>query len=207
MLECKRNLPTGVYVNEEYRAHMRKNRDILRPILKLAKSIPAYKDKSKLQGDKLVINGNYYSVNDLSHLPPDLAAYKAAQYTDNNLLVFRGELSPYSNFHSAPFVDDNQHYTTSEHFIQYQEAMFFGDTFTANAILNSSTPYKTKRLSYQINGIHPGEWKDNAHDICFKGIVRRNLTMHCSVTPFVIRQPICRPCLLERVYKPMRTPH
>ena len=37
--------------------------------------------------------------------------------------------------------------------------------------------------------------------------VRRNLAMHCSVTPFVIRQPIHRPRLLERVYKPMRTPH
>ena len=38
-------------------------------------------------------------------------------------------------------------------------------------------------------------------------IVRRNLAMHRSVTPFVIRQPIRRPRLLERVYKPMRTPH
>ena len=38
-------------------------------------------------------------------------------------------------------------------------------------------------------------------------IVRRNLAMHRSVTPFVIRQPIRRPRLLERVYKPMHTPH
>ena len=38
-------------------------------------------------------------------------------------------------------------------------------------------------------------------------IVRRNLTMHCSVTPFIIQQPIQRPRLLERVYKPMRTSH
>ena len=36
---------------------------------------------------------------------------------------------------------------------------------------------------------------------------RRNLTVHCSVTPFVIQQPIWRPHLLERVYKPMRTSH
>ena len=37
--------------------------------------------------------------------------------------------------------------------------------------------------------------------------VRHNLAMHCSVTPFIIWQPIRRPCLLERVYKPMRTSH
>ena len=37
--------------------------------------------------------------------------------------------------------------------------------------------------------------------------VRRNLTVHCLVTLLIIRQPIQRPCLLERVYKPMRTSH
>ena len=38
-------------------------------------------------------------------------------------------------------------------------------------------------------------------------IVRHNLTMHRSATPFIIRQPIQRPHLLERVYKPMHTSH
>ena len=37
--------------------------------------------------------------------------------------------------------------------------------------------------------------------------VRHNLATHCSVTPFIIWQPIRRPHLLERVYKPVRTPH
>ena len=37
--------------------------------------------------------------------------------------------------------------------------------------------------------------------------VRCNLAMHCLVTPFVIWQHIHRPHLLERVYKPMYTPH
>ena len=42
LLESKRNLPVGVYVNEEFPAHMKRNRDILWPILKLAKSLPEY---------------------------------------------------------------------------------------------------------------------------------------------------------------------
>ena len=37
--------------------------------------------------------------------------------------------------------------------------------------------------------------------------VRCNLAVHCSVTPFIIWQPIRRPRLLERVYKPMHTLH
>ena len=38
-------------------------------------------------------------------------------------------------------------------------------------------------------------------------IVRSNLDTHLSDTPFAIRQPIRRPRLLERVYKPIHTPH
>ena len=41
--------------------------------LKLVKIIPAYKDKSRLQGDKLVIDGIYYMVKDLPHLSSNLA--------------------------------------------------------------------------------------------------------------------------------------
>ena len=37
--------------------------------------------------------------------------------------------------------------------------------------------------------------------------VRSNLDMHLSDTPFTIGQPIRRPRLLERVYKPIRTLH
>ena len=38
-------------------------------------------------------------------------------------------------------------------------------------------------------------------------LVRSNLTMHLSDTPFAIWQPIQRPHLLERVYKPIHTSH
>ena len=41
----------------------------------------------------------------------------------------------------------------------------------------------------------------------YEDIVRSNLALHRSDTPFIIRQPIRRPCLLERVYKPICTPH
>ena len=42
-------LPTGIYVNEEFPAHVKRDWDMLRPILKLAKSLPQYREKSKLE--------------------------------------------------------------------------------------------------------------------------------------------------------------
>ena len=78
------NLPTGVYVNEEYPVSMKRNCDILRLILRLAKTLPEFREKSKLQGDKLIISGTYYSVNDLALLRQELAACKAAQKSDSH---------------------------------------------------------------------------------------------------------------------------
>ena len=45
----------------------------------------------------------------------------------------------------------------------------------------------------------------SAMEYVVKVIVRCNLAVHCSVIPFIIWQPIQRPRLLERVYKPMCT--
>ena len=108
-MQSKKNLPKGVYVNEEYPVSMKRNRDILRPILRLTKTLLAFQEKSKLQGDKLVINGLSYTVDDLAQLLLEFAAYKTTQKSDANTLVFHGDLSPYSNFHNAPFIYDGQH--------------------------------------------------------------------------------------------------
>ena len=109
-------------------------------------------------------------MDDLAWLPLELAAYKAAQKSDANTLVFHGELSPYSNFHNSPFIYDGQHYPMAEHYIQFSKAMFFRDTHIANAILRAKTPYEAKKLSYQINGVSGQEWYVQGYDICYKGV-------------------------------------
>ena len=87
-LSNKKHLPEGIYANEEYPLNIKRNRDRLRPILQLAKSIPHYADKCKLIQDRLIVNGTTYKVDDIPNLPPDLAAYKAAEKTNDTHLVF-----------------------------------------------------------------------------------------------------------------------
>ena len=101
---------------------MKKNHDTLRPILKLAKSLPEYHDKSKLENDKLIINGTVYTIQDLNQLPSELAPYKATQKTNETTIGFQGELSPWSNFHNSPFEMDEMRFKTAEHWIQYTKA-------------------------------------------------------------------------------------
>ena len=88
----KRQLPNGIFVNEEYPLQTKRNHDKLRPILRLAKSLPQYREKSKMVADKLIINGTSYDVDDIPMLPSDLAAYKTAEKSNDTYLVFAGEL-------------------------------------------------------------------------------------------------------------------
>ena len=84
LIATKKNLPPGIYVNQEYPIHIKRARHKVRSILKLVKSIPHYRDKSKLVDDKLVVNGISYGVDDIPKLPLDLVAYQAVEKLDEN---------------------------------------------------------------------------------------------------------------------------
>ena len=170
VMRNKRNLPGGVYINDKYPAEIKMNRDKLRPILRLAKELPQYRDKCKLSGDWLIINGITYTVDEINKLPNNLAPYLAIQKENAEDIVFHGELSPWSNFHRSLFVLNGQQYHSAEQWIQFQKAMLFGDSNIANQILRSSTPQECKRLSHYIHGVDHAKWKNEGFDLCLDGI-------------------------------------
>ena len=53
LMKGERNLPIGVYVNEEFPLHIKRARDKLHPVLKHIKTNAKYKDKCRIQGNKL----------------------------------------------------------------------------------------------------------------------------------------------------------
>ena len=169
VLTLKHHMPSGIYVDNEYPLHVKRSHDRLRPILQLAKKNPNYREKSKLENDKLVINGTRYTLNDLHKLPEDLSAYKAAE-RQNEYLAFHGEFSPLSNFHLSPFKIANQRFHCTEQYIQYKKAMHFGDNLTANQIIQCMDVFEAKRLGYRVTGFDMQQWKEHGYDLCIEGI-------------------------------------
>ena len=168
LLMNRRNLLPGV--NEEYPIQIKRARDRLRPVFKMIKSKPNFKDKCKLQGDKLVVDGTKYTVDTLGNLPLELAAYQAAEKRDDKALVFHGEWSPCSNFHPSPFTIDGIEFKSVEHYKQYEKSLLFRDSVMANNILKSETPLDAKRLRYNISEFNIQRWINEGYDLCVKGI-------------------------------------
>lgn len=58
---------------------------------------------------------------------------------------------------------------TSEHWIQFQKALLFGDASTADKILQCDSPYEAKKLGYIIQGLDR-KWQDEVYELCLEGI-------------------------------------
>ena len=147
LLEWKKKLPEGVFVDREYSEKDEKEQKLLRPILKSARKLPHYRGKCKIDGTDLVIKGKKYNRKTLTNLPEDLNTYSLSSTENDNTIGFFGELNLLSNFHMAPFVYNNTEYICSEQLIQHQKAKLFCDTEIASKILDATDAITCKRLS------------------------------------------------------------
>ena len=173
LFENKEHLPSGVYIDREYTEETEKARKLLRPILQLAKTIPEYKGKSKIEGDTLVIRGKKYTTDNLHNLPENINGYRASTKSDANTFAFFGELNPFSNYHTAHFSLDNKHYHCTEQYIQEQKALYFKDKITALEIMNAKSALECKKLSMNITRYSPDSWTAIAKDLCRPGITAK----------------------------------
>ena len=167
LFKSKSWLPRGVYIDREYTQEVENKRKLLHPILKLARSIEKYRGKCKLEDNRLVILGTTYTVDDLHKLPNNLSGFHASSKTDtnNNVIAFFGELSPFSNFHKSPFQHGRQEYHCSEQFVQEQKALLFNDTKTAESIMISMTALECKEKGKEIKGYKEEIWRRKAEDM------------------------------------------
>ena len=102
LLRNKKKLPKDVYIDKEYSKATEKERRLLRPILKSAKKIEKYKNKSRMEGAHIVIDGKHYHRHNLHTLPIELNTFDVTSSTDEHTLGFFGELHPFSNFLPPP---------------------------------------------------------------------------------------------------------
>ena len=109
-------------------------------------------------------------MENIGDLPSEIATYKVAEKSSDSHIVFHCELSPYSNFHPGKFTLEDLVFSKAEHYIQYQKALYFGDSVTANSILKSATALDVKRLSYKIENFNKQQWVRDGYEICEQGI-------------------------------------
>ena len=103
VIENKKSLGSGIFIDREYSDDVERRRKSLRPVLKAAQELKDFKKKCKLDGDHLVIHGKCFSLENLHNLPKELDVFKITSKSNSNTRGFFGELNPLSNFHPCNF--------------------------------------------------------------------------------------------------------
>ena len=144
-------------------------------MLHKAKQLEEYQNKSKLQGNQLIIKGRNNTTKTIHQLPDKLSGFHSTSKTNYTSIGFFGELKVFSIFHPAPFSLNGMTFHSSEQYIQYQKAKLFADSFNIDNILNSEDAAEAKRIARDIKGFDYRKWKDNAKNLCKTGILAKFL--------------------------------
>ena len=166
-------------MDKEYSKATEHERRLLFPIIKAARRLKHYKGLCRLDGPQLVIDGKCYNRDNLHTLPEDLDTTTLCSKTNDEVLAFFGELHLFSNFHQCSFNSEGQQFHSSEQYIQWKKAIFFGDTIAQERLLNSEDALECKNIARDIRDYNKTNWNNAAEEQCFEGIRQKFLQNPC----------------------------
>ena len=146
------------YVKEDFPDKVKKNRRV--------KSVK----RCSLRGDRLIIDGIRYTVDNMELLPPNLRWTSKGQryFPEQDATFFFGEQSFLSNFYKCGFSDGKDHYTCVEQYYLQQQSLFFQDEHSAQNIMKADHPRNMKAISHRIKGFNEAKWRKVARSVMLK---------------------------------------
>ena len=147
---------TNIVLKEDFPQEINKRRAQLYLVM-----VAARKDgkKAMLISDKLIIDNQKYTLNNLESLPLKLQPQNLALRTTDNAIMFYGKNCCFSNFYDAKFTLDGITYSSSQQYFQYQKATRMGNDDIATKIMETSDPVEQHRLGKQVT-INKDKWNN-----------------------------------------------
>ena len=151
----------GIRMTEHFPAEVVQRRNQLAPIMMAA--IDA-KKKATLKDDKLLIDGETYTVKSLNTLPPNLDPAHVATKRVGDVTCFFTEASPLSNFYRVKFDLEGKTYSCVEEALQLCKAEFAQKQDVMRAIRQASHPREMKKLGDSCK-VDMEKWLPVAQDV------------------------------------------
>ena len=176
ILKFRKHLPKGIYVSEDLPEEWVDRRRMLKPIFNAAKCSEKLKLKTFLTKDKLIIDGQTFTVAPVTNL---LDAAKLVdlqgsyQHANEEKIVFLGCHSVFSNLYRASFTLDNVVYNCVEQRIQSLKAGLFNDDQLQAKILCEANPYKIKKLGSKVKNFNLDKWRKASKQIAYTAIAAK----------------------------------
>jgi hypothetical protein len=144
-------------IEEDHPIEVIQRRATLNPIVKNAKRTRGF-EGTKMVGDKLIVRGRAYSVDEVPNLPEEINPCLTATKTDGKSTLFYTRYSMLSNHAPAAFILDDNVYRHSEQFYFAEKARISGDESQRSRILATKDPKECQRLGRSVRNNNGIDW-------------------------------------------------
>ena len=162
----RRSLQGGtIWLNEDFPVEIDRRRKMLWPfVLGARQGDPDHPDvriTANLHMDKIIINKQAYTVNDIDKLP-EFAKRKVHHKKTKDVTIFFSRESPFSNFYRSIFEIEEQRYTSVEQYLSYNKAIIFDEPDLATELLHIDEPKILKQKVKRLRKYDEDIWIDRA---------------------------------------------
>lgn len=147
----------NIWLMEDFPQEVLAKRKLLYPAFKAAQRSTEIKSVN-LKADKLCVDGQTFTVDQMHKLPPPLKPDRAAVIETDSTVVFFTKHAIFSNLYPLPIRIGNHIYNCNEQYLQHSKATMFGDSNIANKIKDETDPYAMMSLAREIKGYKHGQW-------------------------------------------------
>ena len=185
ILENRKSLKRGVYVNEDLPELWSDARKLLRPVHKAAKQDENLRNKTNWSKDCLQIDGRMFSETNIQDAKGLVDLESTCEKRSVSAIVFLGALSIFSNIYRVLFDVDGQTYCSNEQYIQASKAALFGDDEQKSKIMSTTNPFAIKRLGSKVCNYDAQKWKEASTAIVYRGL-KEKFSQHLSLKQTLI---------------------
>ena len=151
IMNNRKKLPNGIYINDDHAPETKRKINTLRPVFKEAKKIDPSTTMSK---DKLFFKTKQFSVKNIHSI--NINTENLSEKYTKDVIAFAGRYSRLSNLNPCPVQIEGTVYSSSEHFYQYQKCLANGNIKAAAAVLLASEPEDAMAAGSAVKP--PPEW-------------------------------------------------
>jgi hypothetical protein len=142
------------HIEEDQPTEIEERRYRLLPVYNKAITMPAYKNRTFINGDRLTILGEHYTVDTLHKLPADLDPRYIATRMEGETTIFFSINSPLSNHHPAKMTVDNVTYSCNEQFYFAKRAELLGDEDIQAKVMRQTNPREMLKYGRKAKNIN-----------------------------------------------------
>ena len=164
-----------IAVAEDLTTDMDRNRRQLLPVMAAIRSSLDKEDRAKvfLRGDKLIVKGVAYRVNELDKLPPEMDMNKLFTPTKKHITAFYTKHSALSNHYPCNFVREGKQYSSMEKYLFVRLAKLFKDDDLEKRLTKLNNPVEIKGLGKKIKNYNKDIWRGEIESILYDGLMAK----------------------------------